>query len=313
MAKLDAKMLLEAGVHFGHRTDKWNPQMAPYIFEARNGIHIINLNKTVEQIEAAEAFLKSVAEKGGRILFVGTKKAAQDIVKDFAQRANCFYVTERWLGGMLTNLNTIRRSVRRMEEIDEMEARGTFKGMPKQEVAALRRESAKIHRNLDGIKDMEKLPNAIVLVDVPREDIALAEARRLKIPVVALVDTNAQPAQVDYPIAANDDAIRSIKIIFDVLSAAIAEGNVIGDKKRAEEKAAAEKKAKAAKSKPAGKPSAKPAGKQPAKPAAKSSPKSSPKPASQPEDKSRAQAKPKAESKAEPGVAPERAEPAKAS
>lgn len=274
MAKIDAKTLLEAGVHFGHRTDKWNPKMAPYIYEARNGIHVINLNKTVEQIEAAQAFLKSVAEKAGRVLFVGTKKAAQDTVKELAQRSNSYYVTERWLGGMLTNLNTIRRSVRRMVEIDEMEASGAFKGMPKQEVSALRRESAKIHRNLDGIKDMEKPPQAIVLVDVPREDIALAEARRLNIPVVALTDTNAQPDLVDYPIAANDDAIRSVRIIMDILSAAVAEGNVVGDKKRAEEKAKAEKEKKAKSApKPAAKATAKSAPKGAAKPAGKSEPK----------------------------------------
>lgn len=293
MAKIDAKTLLEAGVHFGHRTDKWNPKMSPYIYEARNGIHIINLNKTVEQIETAQAFLKSVAEKGGRVLFVGTKKAAQDTVKEHAQRANSYYVTERWLGGMLTNLNTIRKSVRRMVEIDDMEASGTFKGMPKQEVSALRRESAKIHRNLDGIKEMEKVPQAIILVDVPREDIALAEAKRLNIPVVALTDTNAQPDLVDYPIAANDDAIRSVRIIMDVLSAAVAEGNVVGDKKRAEDKAKAEKekKAKAAAktapksfAKPAGKSAAKPAGKSAAKPSAKAdAPKAAPKAAAKKE------------------------------
>ncbi|MEM6822887.1 MAG: 30S ribosomal protein S2 [Verrucomicrobiota bacterium] len=246
MAKIDAKTLLEAGVHFGHRTDKWNPKMAPYIYESRNGIHVINLNKTIEQLKAAEAFLKSVAEKGGHILFVGTKKAAQDTVKELALRCNSYYVTERWLGGMLTNLNTIRRSVQRMNDIDNMEASGAFKGMPKQEVSALRRESAKIHRNLDGVKEMAKLPDAIVLVDVPKEDIAVAEARRLKIPIVALTDTNARPELIDYPIAANDDAIRSIRTILDILSASVAEGNVVGSKKRAEDKAKEEKEKKAA-------------------------------------------------------------------
>jgi len=245
MGKIDAKTLLEAGVHFGHRTDKWNPKMAPYIYEARNGIHIINLNKTVDKINEAEEFLKGVAEKGGHILFVGTKKAAQETVKELAGRCQSYYVSERWLGGMLTNLNTIRKSVKRMLEIDEMEASGAFKGMPKQEVSALRRESAKIHRNLDGIKDMEKKPDAIVIVDVPREDIALTEANKLKIPVVALTDTNAKPDGIHIPIPANDDAIRSVRTILDVLSAAVAEGNIVGNKKRAEDKAK-EKKAKAA-------------------------------------------------------------------
>lgn len=255
MAKIDAKTLLEAGVHFGHRTDKWNPKMAPYIYEARNGIHIINLSKTVEQIEAAAEFLKTTSANGGRVLFVGTKKAAQDTVKELAQRAQSFYVTERWLGGMLTNLNTIRKSVQRMNEIDQMEATGAFKGMPKQEVSALRRESAKIHRNLDGIKEMEKVPAALVIVDVPREEIALAEAKRLKIPVVALVDTNAQPDLIDYPIASNDDAIRAIRVIIETLSAAVAEGNVTSNKKRADDKADADKKARATKAAP--KPAAK--------------------------------------------------------
>ncbi|MEM1158335.1 MAG: 30S ribosomal protein S2 [Verrucomicrobiota bacterium] len=247
MGKIDAKTLLEAGVHFGHRTDKWNPKMAPYIYEARNGIHIIDLNKTVEQIHRAEEFLKGVAEKGGHVLFVGTKKAAQETVKELATRCQSYYVSERWLGGMLTNLNTIRKSVKRMQEIDEMEASGAFKGMPKQEVSALRRESAKIHRNLDGIKDMQKQPDAVVIVDVPREDIALTEASKLKIPVVALTDTNAKPDGIQIPIPANDDAIRSVSTILDVLSAAVAEGNVVGSKKRAEEQAKSKKaKAKAA-------------------------------------------------------------------
>jgi small subunit ribosomal protein S2 len=244
MGRLDAKLLLEAGVHFGHRTDKWNPRMAPYIYEARNGIHIINLVRTAEQIEAAQEFLKKTSAAGGKVLFVGTKKAAQDTVKELAQRCNSFYVTERWLGGTLTNLNTIRRSVGRMREIDDLEATGKFKGMPKQEVAALRRESAKIHRNLDGIRDMEKFPQALVIVDIAREEIAVQEARRLKIPVVALVDTNADPEQVDYPIAGNDDAIRSVKTILDQLAAAVAEGNTLVVKQTADDKNKAAKKSK---------------------------------------------------------------------
>lgn len=245
MAKLDAKALLEAGVHFGHRTDKWEPKMKPYIYQARNGIHILNLSKTVEQIEAANEFLKGVASSGKRILFVGCKKQAQSAVKDAAQRCQSFYVTERWLGGTLTNLGTIRQSVSRMRHIDNLEDSGKFKGMPKQEVSALRRESSKIHRNLDGVADMEKPPAAIVIVDIPREHIAVKEALRLKIPIVAITDSNADPDPVDYPIAGNDDSIRSIRIILDALAEGISEGNVVGVKKRADDA----KKEKAAKSK----------------------------------------------------------------
>ena len=228
MSKIDAKALLEAGVHFGHRTDKWSPKMKPFIYEARNGIHVINLNKTAEQLEAAGKFLTEVASKGGKILFVGCKKAAQESVKEAAKRAGAFYVTERWLGGTLTNLNTIRKSVARMREIDQMEASGKFNGMPKQEVSALRREATKIHRNLDGIQDMGRYPDAIVIVDIVREDIAVLEALRLNIPIVALTDTNADPTKISYPIPGNDDAIRSIRIIMDTLAAAVAEGYAAG-------------------------------------------------------------------------------------
>jgi small subunit ribosomal protein S2 len=231
MAKIDAKALLEAGVHFGHRTDKWNPKMKPFIFEARNGIHIINLSKTSEQLEAAAKFLRSVSSEGGKILFVGCKKASQEAVKETASRANSFYVCERWLGGTLTNLSTIRKSVARMREIDAMEG-GKFKEMPKQEVAALRREVAKLHKNLDGIQSMERPPDAMVIVDITREEIALKEAQRLKIPVVAITDTNADPELVQFPIPANDDAIRSIRIILQTLGDAIVEGANAGGKKR---------------------------------------------------------------------------------
>lgn len=231
MAKTDPKALLEAGVHFGHRTDKWNPKMKPFIFEARNGIHIINLSKTAEQLDAAARFLRETAARGGKILFVGCKKASQEAVKETAQRASAFYVCERWLGGTLTNLNTIRKSVARMREIDAMEG-GKFKEMPKQEVAALRREVAKLHKNLDGLKDMERAPDAMVIVDITREEIALKEAQRLKIPVVGIVDTNADPESVQYPVAANDDAIRSIRILLTTLGDAVAEGINQGGKKR---------------------------------------------------------------------------------
>jgi small subunit ribosomal protein S2 len=236
MAKIDPKTLLEAGVHFGHRTDKWNPKMKPFIYEARNGIHVINLNKTSEQLEKASDFLQGVASKGGKILFVGTKKAAQDGVKQAAAQAGSYYVCERWLGGMLTNLNTVRKSVARMREIDDLETSGKAKDIPKQELSALRRESAKIHKNLDGVADMAKYPDAIVIVDIARENIAVLEAQRLNIPIVAITDTNADPTVVDYPIAANDDAIRSIKIVLDTLATSIQEGNAAAPRRNKETK-----------------------------------------------------------------------------
>ncbi len=232
MSKIDAKALLEAGVHFGHRTDKWSPKMKPYIYEARNGIHVINLNKTAEQLEAAGNFLRGIASKGGKILFVGCKKPAQESVKQAAIKSGAFYVTERWLGGTLTNLNTIRKSVARMREIDQMETSGKFNGMPKQEVSALRREASKMHRNLDGIQDMARYPDAIVIVDIVREDIAVLEAARLNIPIVALTDTNADPSKIAYPIPGNDDAIRSIRIIMDTLAASVTEGYAGGSNKK---------------------------------------------------------------------------------
>jgi small subunit ribosomal protein S2 len=199
--------------------------MKPFIFEARNGIYVINLEHSARQLEAAQDFLAGIASSGKRILFVGCKKQAQETIKDLAQRSNSFYVTERWLGGCLTNLTTIRKSVARMKFIDNLESTGAVNQMPKQEVSVMRRENTKLHRNLDGIKDMEKYPSAIVIVDVPRESIAVAEARRLGIPVVAITDTNSDPDLVDYPIAGNDDAIRSISIILEALNDAIIEGS----------------------------------------------------------------------------------------
>ncbi|MDR1146914.1 MAG: 30S ribosomal protein S2 [Verrucomicrobiales bacterium] len=230
MPRIDAKTLLEAGVHFGHRTDKWNPKMKPFIYEARNGIHIINLSKTAGQLDAAADFLKATAAKGGKILFVGCKKAAQEAVKAAAEKAGAFHVTERWLGGTLTNLSTIRKSIARMREIDGLETSGKMAKLNKQEASALRREAAKIHKNLDGIKDMGRFPDAIVIVDITREYIAQQEATRLNIPIVAITDTNADPTGVAYPIAGNDDAIRSIRIIIDELGAAVAEGVANADK-----------------------------------------------------------------------------------
>ena len=224
MNRVDIKELLDAGVHFGHRTQRWNPKMKPFIFEARNGIYVIDLEQTVTQLEKAQDFLRDIAASGKKVLFVGCKKQAQETIKELAQRSNSYYVTERWLGGTMTNLTTIRKSVARMKQIDNLESSGATAKMPKQEVSVMRRENAKLHRNLDGIKDMEKYPSAIVIVDVPREEIAVAEARRLNIPIVAIADTNSNPDLVDYPIAGNDDAIRSISVILEALNDAIIEG-----------------------------------------------------------------------------------------
>ena len=224
MNRVDIKELLDAGVHFGHRTQRWNPKMKPYIFEARNGIYVIDLEHTVTQLAKAQDFLRDIASRGQRVLFVGCKKQAQESIKSLCKKSNSYYITERWLGGTLTNLTTIRKSVNRMKQIDAMETNNTIHKLPKQEIAVLRRENVKLHRNLDGIKDMEKYPAAMVLVDVPRESIAVAEARRLHIPVVAITDTNADPDLVDYPIAGNDDAIRSIRVLMEKLNDAIVEG-----------------------------------------------------------------------------------------
>jgi small subunit ribosomal protein S2 len=226
MNRVDIKELLDAGVHFGHRTQRWNPKMKPFIFEARNGIYVINLEYSVKQLEKAQDFLQGIAASGKKTLFVGCKKQAQETIKDLARKSNSYYVTERWLGGTLTNLATIRKSVARMKFIDELESSGKVNQMPKQEVSVMRRENVKLHRNLDGIREMEKYPAAIVIVDVPREGIAVAEARRLGIPVVAISDTNSDPDLVDYPVAGNDDAIRSISVILDALNGAIIEGSM---------------------------------------------------------------------------------------
>lgn len=233
MIKVDVKELLDAGVHFGHRTERWNPKMRPFIFEARNGIYVINLNESARQLGVAQEFLRALAAEGKKVLFVGCKKQAQEAVKELAIRSGAFYVCERWMGGTLTNLNTIRKSVQRMNQIDEMEKKDTFKSMPKQEVSALRRENLKLHKNLDGICEMDKIPSALVIVDICREAIAVSEARKLNIPVVALVDTNADPDLVNYPIAGNDDAIRSIRVILDALADALMEGKANPEKRPA--------------------------------------------------------------------------------
>jgi small subunit ribosomal protein S2 len=216
--------LLEAGVHFGHQSKRWNPKMKPFIFEKRNSIHIINLGETVRQLGAATEFLTNLAAKGEKILFVGCKKQAQEAVKEAATACGQFYVNQRWLGGTLTNIKTIRKSVARLHYIENIEKQPEYSKMGKQELSALRREGEKLRRNLEGVRAMEKLPGAIIIIDTAREGIAVAEARRLKIPTVAVVDTNSDPTLVDYPVAANDDAIRAIRIILQKLVDAIVAG-----------------------------------------------------------------------------------------
>ena len=225
--------LLEAGVHFGHQTKRWNPKMKPYIFEKRNAIYIINLGVTVQQIDSATQFLAETARRGGKILFVGCKKQAQEAIKEAATACGQFYVNQRWLGGTLTNLQTIRKSVGRLKYIEEIDKDPNYSKMGKQELAALRREGEKLRRNLEGIRDMQQLPDAIIIIDTTRESIAVAEAVRLHIPTVAIVDTNADPSLVSYPIAGNDDAIRAIRIILQKLVDAIASGG--GESARREE------------------------------------------------------------------------------
>ena len=217
MVNIGVKELLEAGVHFGHQTKRWNPKMKKFIFDARNGIYIIDLSKTLAGLEAACEFLAKTIGKGGRVLFVGTKKQAQEAVKESAKGCTQLYVTERWLGGTLTNLKTIKRSLGRLHQIEKMDVDGTMNNYVKQEQAALRREAARLFKNLDGIRTMDSLPDALFIVDIKREHNAVAEARRLKIPIVAIVDTNCDPDLVDYPIAGNDDAIRSVRLILQVV------------------------------------------------------------------------------------------------
>ncbi len=216
--------LLEAGVHFGHQTKRWNPKMKPFIFEKRNAIYIIDLGKTVRQLDEASKFLSDIAARNGKVLFVGCKKQAQEAVKEAAQACGQFYVNQRWLGGTLTNLTTIRKSIARLKFIEEIETNPLYGKMGKKELAALSREGEKLKRNLEGIRNMEKYPDVMVIIDTTREAIAVAEAKRLKIPIVAIVDTNANPELIDYPIAGNDDAIRAIRIILQKVVDAIVSG-----------------------------------------------------------------------------------------
>lgn len=224
MAVVSMKQLLEAGVHFGHQTRRWNPKMAKFIFTERNGIYIIDLQKTVKKVEEAYDFLREVAQNGEVVLFVGTKKQAQESVKEEAIRANMFYVNERWLGGMLTNFKTIETRVKRLKQLETMAEDGTFELLPKKEVIGLRHEMEKLEKYLGGIKDMPKMPGALFVIDPKKERIAIAEAKKLGIPVVATVDTNCDPDEIDFPIPANDDAIRAVKLLTGKMADAVLEG-----------------------------------------------------------------------------------------
>ena len=218
------KALLEAGVHFGHQTRRWNPKMAPYIYTERNGIYIIDLQKTVKKLEEAYNFVRSISESGQNILFVGTKKQAQESIESEAKRCNMYYVNNRWLGGMLTNFRTMRTRIDRLAQLKKMEEDGTFAMLPKKEVIKHQGEIAKLEKYLGGVKEMKKLPGALFIVDPRKERNAIAEARKLHIPIVAIVDTNCDPDEIDYPIPGNDDAIRAIKLISSVMANAMIEG-----------------------------------------------------------------------------------------
>ena len=221
---ISMKQLLEAGVHFGHQTRRWNPKMAKYIFTERNGIYIIDLQKTVKKVDEAYNFIRETAQNGGSILFVGTKKQAQEAMREEAVRCNQYYVNERWLGGMMTNFKTIQKRVARLRQLEKMEEDGTFEVLPKKEVLGLRHEMEKLNRNLGGIKEMKKLPAALFVVDPRKEHIAVLEARKLNIPIVATVDTNCDPDEVDYVIPANDDAIRAVRLLASKMADAVLEG-----------------------------------------------------------------------------------------
>ena len=224
MAVVSMKQLLEAGVHFGHQTRRWNPKMAKYIFTERNGIYIIDLQKTVKKLDEAYNFVRDTAAQGGEILFVGTKKQAQDSIRDEATRCGMHYVNARWLGGMMTNFRTIRKRIDRMEQLKTMQADGTFDMLPKKEVMKHLAEIEKLEKYLGGVKEMKKLPGALFIVDTRKERNAIAEAHKLGIPVVAIADTNCDPDEIDYPIPGNDDAIRAIKLISSVMANAMIEG-----------------------------------------------------------------------------------------
>lgn len=224
MSVISMKQLLEAGVHFGHQTRRWNPKMAPYIFTERNGIYIIDLQKTVKKVEDAYNFVRDVAAEGKTILFVGTKKQAQDAVKEEAARCDMYFVNERWLGGMLTNFQTIQKRINRLRELEGMEEKGVFEVLPKKEVIQLRHEMERLQKFLGGIKNMGKLPGALFIIDPRKERIAVAEAHKLGIPIVAIVDTNCDPDEIDHVIPGNDDAIRAVKLLTAKMADAVLEG-----------------------------------------------------------------------------------------
>lgn len=223
MAVISMKQLLEAGVHFGHQTRRWNPKMAKYIFTERNGIYIIDLQKTVKKVDEAYNFIREVASEGGNVLFVGTKKQAQDTVKEEAIRAGQYFINERWLGGTLTNFSTIKKRINRLKQLEKMEENGTFEVLPKKEVIILKKEMTRLEKFLGGIKDMPGVPDALFIVDPRKERIAIAEAHKLNIPIVAIVDTNCDPDEIDYVIPANDDAIRAVKLLTGKMADAILE------------------------------------------------------------------------------------------
>jgi small subunit ribosomal protein S2 len=231
------KQLLEAGVHFGHQTRRWNPKMAKYIFTERNGIYIIDLQKTVKKAEEAYRAMKEVAETGKPVLFVGTKKQAQEAIKEEAERCGMFYVNERWLGGMLTNHKTIQTRIKKLRELEKMEAEGVFNVLPKKEVIKLRAEKEKLEKYLNGMKDMPELPGAMFIVDPRKENIAIQEAHRLGIPVFGIVDTNCDPEELDFAIPGNDDAIRAVKLITAAMATAIIEGRQATEEETTEEQA----------------------------------------------------------------------------
>ncbi len=224
MSVISMKQLLEAGVHFGHQTRRWNPKMKEYIFTERNGIYIIDLQKTVKKLDEAYYFIRDLAMEGGTVLFVGTKKQAQESIEQEAKRCEMFYVNQRWLGGMLTNFKTIQSRINKLRKIEKMEADGDFDLLPKKEVIQLKAEQEKLEKNLGGIKEMKKLPSAMFVVDPRKEHIAILEAKALGIPVVAIVDTNCDPDEADYPIPGNDDAIRAVKLIASKIADAVLEG-----------------------------------------------------------------------------------------
>ena len=224
MAVVAMKQLLEAGVHFGHQTRRWDPKMAEYIFQARNGIHIIDLQKTSKKLDEAYKFVKDQIEEGKTILFVGTKKQAQECIKEAAQKCDMYYVDQRWLGGMLTNFGTIQGRIKRLKDLETMAEDGTFEVLPKKEVSILKNEMEKLEKNLGGIKEMKEMPGVMFVVDPKKERIAILEARKLNIPVVGLIDTNCNPEDVDYVIPGNDDAIRAVKLITTVMANAVIEG-----------------------------------------------------------------------------------------